>query len=307
MSGVDVVGDVHGNLDPLLRLLEELGYAEDGSHAAGRSLVFLGDLVDRGPRSLEVAELVMALTRSGRALCLMGNHEYNLVRWKRGEADPKHSNLDTVAQVGADPARWDPVLAWMATLPLSLLFPWARIIHAVWHPECAAAVSGPLGDNAFPVELRSPFSPDAALSWAPLTMSSDAPHEILIKGYERPVAQAFPDSEGVLRGAERVTWWSVESGWVQPRTIFGHYWNLPPMPEHPSLVPPYASGHPNLRSWQSRLAPSVPDEGRWPVTGAQKVCVDYNGVTLASDRACVGAYRWPEDEVAWACTPRRPR
>ena len=58
---IDFIGDVHGELEALQRLLAHLGYRPDGSHAAGRHLVFLGDLVDRGPDSPAVALLVREL------------------------------------------------------------------------------------------------------------------------------------------------------------------------------------------------------------------------------------------------------
>lgn len=79
--GLDVIGDVHGSLAPLRGLLGDLGYAPDGgySHPERRTLVFLGDLIDHGPRSLESATFVMDLCAGRRAHCLMGNHEYNLL------------------------------------------------------------------------------------------------------------------------------------------------------------------------------------------------------------------------------------
>ncbi len=308
MAGTDIIGDIHGNLAALQRLLASLGY--DGSdayrHPQARSLVFLGDLVDRGPASLEVAELVLDLTRRGRAVCVMGNHEYNLVRWRRGEGPPKQSNGPTIADVEARPDRWAPVLTWMASLPLSVRLPFARVLHAVWHPACADALRGPLGawPGEEPVELLSPFAPRGRLPLEALTDGVDLPHEILIKGYERRVATPFLDNDGKLRDAIRVTWWADEM-WAQPRTVFGHYWNIPPVAgEHEALAPPFASGHPDLRNWHTRLAGLVPDEGRYPVGRERRICVDYNGVTLVSERACVGAYRWPENEVAWACAPK---
>lgn len=66
------IGDVHGWRDRLEQLLARLDPAED--------LVFLGDLIDRGPESAAVIALVRRLCDSGRARCVMGNHEYALVR-----------------------------------------------------------------------------------------------------------------------------------------------------------------------------------------------------------------------------------
>ena len=84
---LDVVGDIHGENDALQALLAHLGYAADGSHADGRRLVFVGDLIDRGHDSPAVVETVMSLVNAGRAQCVLGNHELNILR-----GDAKHEN-----------------------------------------------------------------------------------------------------------------------------------------------------------------------------------------------------------------------
>src|SRR5262245_22521003 len=87
----DLIGDVHGCFDELLELLGRLGYAIDESDRtyavtppAGRRAVFLGDLVDRGPKVPQVLRLVMTMVASGTALCVQGNHEAKLLRALNG-------------------------------------------------------------------------------------------------------------------------------------------------------------------------------------------------------------------------------
>ncbi|HEX6702008.1 MAG TPA: polynucleotide kinase-phosphatase [Gaiellaceae bacterium] len=83
----DVVGDVHGCCDELEQLLAELGYerGEDAyAHPEGRRAVFVGDLVDRGPRIVDSVRLVKAMVDAGSALCVPGNHDVKLVRKLRG-------------------------------------------------------------------------------------------------------------------------------------------------------------------------------------------------------------------------------
>jgi hypothetical protein len=58
---IDVVGDIHGEIDALRALLEHLGYDTGGRHPHGRRLVFIGDPTDRGPDSPAVLELVRDL------------------------------------------------------------------------------------------------------------------------------------------------------------------------------------------------------------------------------------------------------
>lgn len=63
---VIVVPDVHGEYDMLLELLEKLSFDKEADH-----LIFLGDLIDRGPKSLDVVKFVV----ENDFPCLLGNHE----------------------------------------------------------------------------------------------------------------------------------------------------------------------------------------------------------------------------------------
>ena len=83
----DLVGDVHGCATELERLLEKLGYAcVDGvyRHSEGRKAVFLGDLMDRGPRNLDVFHLVRGMVEADLALCVPGNHDVKLLKKLKG-------------------------------------------------------------------------------------------------------------------------------------------------------------------------------------------------------------------------------
>ena len=100
----DIVGDVHGCMDELEELLGRLGWlrGSDGAlrHSEQRRLVFLGDLVDRGPRIVDVLHLVMAVTEEGTALCLPGNHDDKLRRKLRGrDVQVKHGLETTLEQL----------------------------------------------------------------------------------------------------------------------------------------------------------------------------------------------------------------
>ena len=99
----DVIGDVHGCLDALRRLCAALGYDDAFCHAEGRRLVFLGDLVDRGPDSVGVLSLVGRLVSRGRALLTLGNHDDALLRWLCGESvDTQKGGLaQTLTQIEA--------------------------------------------------------------------------------------------------------------------------------------------------------------------------------------------------------------
>jgi protein phosphatase len=92
----DIIGDVHGCIDELLSLLEKLGYevrlgtqptGEPGYEVRapeGRKVIFLGDLVDRGPDTASVLRLAMDMVAAGTAFCVPGNHDVKLMRKLRG-------------------------------------------------------------------------------------------------------------------------------------------------------------------------------------------------------------------------------
>jgi polynucleotide kinase-phosphatase len=110
----DIVGDVHGCLDELRALLGKLGYEVTPAstavggltarHPEGRKLVFLGDLVDRGPDVPGVLRLAMNMVAAGTAFAVPGNHDVKLLRKLRGK-DVKltHGLAETVAQLEPEP------------------------------------------------------------------------------------------------------------------------------------------------------------------------------------------------------------
>jgi len=107
----DIIGDVHGCLDELIDLLNQLGYAvteDNGQYAAqspvGRKLIFVGDLVDRGPGTPQVLRLVSGLVQSGQALCVPGNHDIKLMRALKGRSvQLTHGLAESMQQLAAEP------------------------------------------------------------------------------------------------------------------------------------------------------------------------------------------------------------
>src|SRR5882762_9052806 len=112
----DIIGDVHGCFEELVELLTQLGYSiekqtnEDGSPGfsvkppEGRKLVFLGDLVDRGPKIPEVLRLTMSMVQDGAALCVPGNHDIKLMRKLRGkDVQITHGLANSLEQLDKEP------------------------------------------------------------------------------------------------------------------------------------------------------------------------------------------------------------
>src|SRR5262249_46123767 len=114
----DVIGDVHGCCDELEALLRQLGYAITSvppggpalasgpvyHHPLGRKAVFVGDLVDRGPRILDAVRLVYNMVGAGSAYCVPGNHDMKLLRKLRGkDVRITHGLANTLAEIDALP------------------------------------------------------------------------------------------------------------------------------------------------------------------------------------------------------------
>ena len=112
----DIIGDVHGCCAELEELLGQLGYCESRLeedphwgerafvHPEGRKAVFLGDLVDRGPRILDTVKLVRNMVCLGSALCVPGNHDMKLLKAIRGKnVQVTHGLANTLAELDAIP------------------------------------------------------------------------------------------------------------------------------------------------------------------------------------------------------------
>ncbi|MBQ1090274.1 polynucleotide kinase-phosphatase [Streptomyces sp. B93] len=98
----DIIGDIHGCASELEALLGKLGYT-DGVHPEGRTAVFVGDLVDRGPDSPGVLRRVMSMVKSGNALCVPGNHENKYGRHLKGRrVQHTHGLAETIEQMESE-------------------------------------------------------------------------------------------------------------------------------------------------------------------------------------------------------------
>lgn len=137
----DIIGDVHGCLDELVDILTELGYAVttdaagrpvDAVHPQQRTVVFVGDLVDRGPSSVGVLRLAMGMTRAGHALAVPGNHEAKLVRALDGrQVTVSHGLETTLAELDQETTEFrGEVRDWCYQLVSHLVFDSGRLVVA---------------------------------------------------------------------------------------------------------------------------------------------------------------------------------
>ncbi len=137
----DIVGDVHGCLEELLLLLARLGYEvrldrsgrPDGArHPDGRTVVFVGDLVDRGPDVPGVLRLVLGMLASGDGLSVLGNHDDTLRRALLGHDVEIGGGLDvSLAQLAREPEGFRTAVAEaLAALPAHLVLDGGDLVVA---------------------------------------------------------------------------------------------------------------------------------------------------------------------------------
>lgn len=117
----DVVGDVHGCLNTLHALFEELGYEPSGRHPQGRRLAFVGDIVSRGAHSTDTFDFVARLVGAGRASMTRGNQD---AAWATGKPEEK----------------------WVSDFPLQLMLDKGRLL--VIHAAIRADLIGRIDDEA---------------------------------------------------------------------------------------------------------------------------------------------------------------
>ena len=256
---IDIVGDVHGEIDALDALLGHLGYAADGRHGDGRRLVFLGDLTDRGPDSPAVLKKVRALIESGAAQMILGNHELNLLRdvdkdGNRWWVDPGAPREHPAApiEVGEKPA----MKSFLAKQPIAREREDLRIVHACWnnvaiaemrrreadglpllalYDEYTEAVNQRWGSKAGAASLKKEWQAHGRQlrnrDWTPVYMPASAamdreyqmgnPLRVLTSGEEQETDTPFW-AGGKWRMLERVKWWQNYDEPVP--VIIGHYW-----------------------------------------------------------------------------------
>lgn len=130
-----IIGDIHGESDALENLLKHL---QDSTYN-NRKIVFIGDLCDRGPKSLTVINTVQDLINNNKAYAILGNHEINLLAndAKDGSGWYFNSRIESDSQFYApfeiaNPAEKESIHNFLNQLPIAVCTPEIRMIHAAW-------------------------------------------------------------------------------------------------------------------------------------------------------------------------------
>jgi hypothetical protein len=297
--GYDLIGDIHGELDALERLLATMGYRQRGGgwRHAERQVLFLGDLIDRGKYSREVVGTVRAMVEAGQARCIMGNHEFNAIGYHTPDPNSPDAylrprseknciqHLATVDSYDGHDDILEEDLAWFRTLPFWLDLDGLRVVHAAWSPEAMALIegSGVRERDDWPETYPEVFDESSPLG--------AAVSEVL-KGVEWRLqdGRSFYDKENNERHAARVTWWDVSPGDRWPAIALGPPQmtealpDTPIPPDYPALkypadAKPVFFGHYWLAGEPAPLADNI-------------ACLDYS---VAKGGELV-AYRWDGEQ-----------
>jgi len=294
MAEYDIIGDIHGQGDKLIQLLEKIGYTEKEGvyqHPEGRKVLFLGDFIDRGPKQKLVVETVRSMVEGGHALAIMGNHEFNAICFHtkcpqtqaplRAHSDKnkkQHGAFLDEYPVGSKETQ--SVIDWFKTLPVYLELDGLRAIHACW-------------DQAMVDEMTSYLDQDKCLKPDAYTQASKKGTRLyhlvedLMKGPEitLPDGAFFHDKDGNKRTAIRYKWWesNLKTYWdaaIAPKDVMD---NIPKLPinleskSYPDDAPHVFFGH----YWFTGTPMPVQDN---------VACLDYS----AGKGGPLVAYRWHE-------------
>lgn len=273
-----------------------MGYRMEGCsyRHPERTAVFVGDLIDRGPKIRETLELVKAMADAGAALVTLGNHEYNAVAYCTPGEGGEWLRPHTVKNVGqfeatraafeGDDPTWNLYLDWFRTLPFYLDLEGFRVVHACWSQRHVDLVGDRrLGDEAFLLASARTGSPEFHAV------------ETLLKGPEiaLPPDSPFRDKEDNLRTKTRVKWWCPlegltyrEASFPEQQTLSGEILDRDAIEEpwdiYPESAPPVFVGH----YW---LPPQPPQ------TYGNVVCLDYS----VAKGGFLTAYQWnPRDPIS---------
>lgn len=341
---LDIIGDIHGELEALETLLDTLSRSDSSFENGQRTLVFMGDFCDRGPDSPGVIKRVKDLIERGQAVAVLGNHEINLMN-----SDPKDgSGWFFDQRVESDNRFYQPyqrvqsedkdlVIEFFNSLPIALEREDLRVVHATWHaPSIDKIRSLPVGSvveqyrksqkevrhhaeqsglwQRYQEEKKQWFSQleDAkkqppfldAIAEYELAVRDFNPFKVLTSGLEKSIDEVFY-SGNRWRFSDRVAWWDDYTDSVP--VVIGHYWRLfNPLPGQ-------------VKARYSMLFDDVHPYA-WHGHKQRVFCVDYSvgarwreriqqpdrKIDPQASRFRLGCLRWPENELVFDTGHRIP-
>ena len=296
VQAYDIIGDIHGHADELVKLLTHLGYKDSsgGYSHESRKVIFLGDFIDRGEKRVQqkqVLTIVMDMVQHENALAVMGNHEFNALAYHT-EHDGQFLRPHTSANYDQhraflnefpdDSEDKSAVLDFFYNLPLWLELDGLRAIHACWDDKHISVLRALCPSIRLDKESLIEASTKGTQAYQSI--------EVLLKGFEYglPEGIGFYDKGGKQRTAARLQWWKKDASKLGEVVLpdglnIGAAASLPvpkDTPVYGSDEPPCFVGHYWLDGEPAPLANNV-------------ACLDYS----VAKQGKLVAYRWDGEQV----------
>ena len=236
IQGYDLIGDIHGCALSLELLLSKMGYEkQDGVYRhPTRKVIYLGDLVDRGPRIRETLQIAYNMVQAGEAEIVMGNHEYNYLSYctegKEGsgmsylrEHSPRHHRIlaETIEQLADYPEEREIYQQWIREMPLYIEFEHFRVVHACWHHNLIERFEAKYPNHIIDDDFLHRSSKRGTFEWALMDRLLRGTHLSLPKG------EVMVSKDGYERRFFRTKFWE-ESPEYYRDVVF----QPDPLPEH---------------------------------------------------------------------------
>lgn len=304
---IDFIGDIHGYADPLIALLEKLGYSEKNSvwSHSERKVCFLGDYIDRGDKQLSTLTIVKNMVEAGNAYALMGNHELNAIAWltqRKNKKEASNEDKDTAVflrqhsdknrkqhcafldQIIENSAEHQAFVNWFYTLPLWIDFGDVRVAHACWHQPSMDRLKPYLTEK----NCITPVCIQILYDNKPLFQAL----ETITKGIETalPEGYSFTDKDGTVRRDIRLKWWRTETMNYREAAVVPEKDrpNIPDIPLEADLG--YTDNIPVLfgHYWMS---------GTPHIFAPYAACLDWSIAAKNSKNRKLCAYRWDGERI----------
>jgi hypothetical protein len=226
----DIVGDVHGNADLLVVLLQKLNYLDNQENIIQnpekRQLIFCGDLINRGKNTPRVLEIAKSLYDSNQVIVMPGNHEFFSLFYhfygkeefikpfisKKAILFFEHTNIQFLGKE----SEWEKYMDWFMELPLFFENDELRVIHALWHDAYIDEIK-----QKFPVPTVGKIIKEIVDH-----QNLDLLYKIniLLRGKEIKFEKEERQSLGLYYAKMRTKWWLPDGEYA----LDEYFMNVPP-------------------------------------------------------------------------------
>ena len=260
MNKIYAIGDIQGCAPSLKSLIKKIPKES--------KMIFLGDLVNRGPSSLGALRQLKSLQEQGRAECILGNHDLHLLAIDAGLRKTK--GLDTVSAILRAPDRAE-LIHWLRHRPMALSNGKVITVHAGILPqwdlqqtiECAQEVEKALRKKSY-VDFLANMYGNAPNKWSN-SLKGIERLRVITNALTRlrfctPAGQMeFESKEGLENGPKGyIPWFKVPKRKTRNALVYFGHWSTLGLMRRPNVI-----GLDTGCVWGGKLtAMEIPDSGK---------------------------------------------